>query len=293
MITPWNTITNDFNPQFEEFVTRICHVNHIKISKKMKKFLKKCYDINVISGRPFDFMDFKPLKVDTVRKRVNRLKPFIEPVIRSNHTNHKLRGFSLPRYVTKNSRGVIPNTVDPEFDRMLSEIKRQPLKMHDLRLEAKIAELYENLEEFTDFVPNSKNKAFTIDLSSGERFDVKVNVYRNGKMQIMVGCTQNPLGYDLWGFLELVRLLGYACCRLKGITERNFQHNPIPDWIVQYLHINQDGLEINGKHFSYSINDLANHSVFYLKKFGDSQWKPRFEKHERPNKSIQEITETM
>lgn len=293
MITPWNTIEYDFNPSFEEYVTRVCHDHRIEISKNQKEFLKKCYDINVISGRPFDFMDFKPMKNDVFRKRIHRLKPFIESVIKTSFTNYKLGGFSLPRYVTKNPRGVIPNTVSTEFERMLSDIKRQPLKMHDIRLEARIGELYENLEKFSDFKPNPKNRAFTIDLSSGERFEVKVNVYRNNKMQVMVGCTHEPLGYDLWGFLELVRLLGDSCCRLKVITDRHFQHNPIPDWIVQYLHINQDGLEINGKHFSYSINDLANHSVFYLKKFREGQVKPRLEKHERPNKPMKEIVSSL
>ncbi len=259
----------------------------------MKQFLEKCYNINVITGMPFDFMDFKDITNDAFRKRIQRLKPFIEPVIKTNYSNYKLRGFSLPRYVTKNPRGVIPKIVSPEFEKMLAEIKRQPLKMHDIRLEARIAELYEDLEKYSEFEPNSRNRAFTIDLSSGERFTIKVNVYRNNKMQVMVGCTHEPIAYDLWGFLELVRLLGDACCRLKTITGRHFQHNPIPDWIVQYLHINQDGLEIQGKHFSYSINDLANHSVFYLKKFRDGQIKPRLETHERPNRSIQEIVETL
>jgi len=135
MYTTWNTPKMTFNPPFNEYVMQMCHDHRVELSDNQKKFLKRCYDINVISRRPFDFIDFKPLSNDVFRKRIQRLRPFIETIIVSGLGFYKLKGIQLYGYVTKNPRGVFLRPINLDFDRMLSEIKTHPLMMHDIRLE--------------------------------------------------------------------------------------------------------------------------------------------------------------
>jgi len=248
--------------------------------------LQKCFDINVISGLPFTFLDFG-IKPNTFQKRMERLSPFFESVIRSSLGFYKLRGIELHGYVTKNPMRVASNPIHPDFESILKKAQNQPLCMHDLRIETKISGLYENLIN-TGQKPHPKNKSFTLNLYAGERFAIKSNIYRTGTMQVMIGCSRQPLSYDLWGFLELSGLLGQSCNQLQIISGNSFEFQPIPNWRVTYLHINQD-IEISGKRFSYCVHDLANHSVIYNKKFGSDLEKIRVEKHETPNKSIKEM----
>jgi hypothetical protein len=281
---------SEINPSFEEYVTNICHGNHIQITKTQRKFLKRAYDINVIGHMPWSLVDFKDMfKPDYFRKIKERLSPFIELVIGGNPHFYKLKGIHYTYFVTKTPTRVYTKDVEPEFERILSQVKKQPLMMHDIRIEARVAQLYENILLNTDLEFNDHNFAFTISIPAGRQFTVTVNVYRNNKMQIMIGCTRLPLRYDIGGFHELSALMGSVCQYLKDITGVEFYHNPIPDWIIQYLHLNQDGVEISGERFRYTIADLSNHSVFYLKKFNDGKIKPRYEEHQQPNKTIEEM----
>ena len=286
ILSQFTKLNQKLNPSFNEYVTRVCHDYHIPLTPVMRKFLRKCYDINVICGLSFTYLDFR-IKPNTFQKRMERLKPFFEPVIRSSIGFYKLRGIEMYNGVTKNPRWVTPNPVHPDFESILKKAQKQPLSMHDLRVETKVFGLYENLIEIGQ-KPHPQNKSFTLNLYAGERFAIKANIYRTGTMQIMVGCSGQPLVYDLWGFLELSGLLQQSCNQLQIISENIFHHQPIPNWRVTYLHINQD-IEISGKRFSYCVHDLANHSVIYNKKFGNGIVKERTEKHETPNKTIEEM----
>jgi len=197
----------------------------------------------------------------------------------------------MPYCVTKTPTGVYPREIDPEFDRILEGLKTQPPMMHDIRVGTRISKLHENLLGKGLF-PNPYNYCFSIYIPQISRFELWANVYRES-MQIMIGCSYEPLPYNLNGFLELTALLGQICDYLELLGGSKFYHQPFPEWNIQYLHLNRDGVEINGNKFSYSISDLSNHSVFYLKKFKDGQLRPRYEEHRSPNQTIQEITELM
>jgi len=285
---------SEINLSFEEYVTKFCHDNRLTITKTQKRFLKRAYDINVIKHEPWCLVDFKDMfSPDYYRQIKKRLSPFIEIVIGGNPHFYKLKGIHYTYFVTKKPTRVYTKDVEPEFENILARVKTQPLMMHDIRIEARIAQLFENIMVNTNLEPNFHNWSFTIRIPAGGRFDVVVNLYRNNKMQVMIGCTHLPLRYDIGGFHELTALLGSVCQYLKDLGGAEFFHNPIPDWVVQYLHLNQDGVEISGKRFGYTIADLSNHSVFYLKKFKDGKIKPRYEEHQKPNKSIVEITKMM
>ena len=89
--------------------------------------------------------------------------------------------------------------------------------MHDLRVEAKVSGLYENLIEIGQ-KPHPKNYSFTLNLYAGERFAIKANIYRTGTIPIMIGCSRHPLVYELWGFPELSGLLQQSCNQLQIIS---------------------------------------------------------------------------
>ncbi len=286
ILSQFTKLNQKLNPPFNEYVTRVCHDYHILLTPAMRKFLRKCYDLNVICGLSFTYLDFR-IKPNTFQKRMERLKPFFESVIRSSIGFYKLRGIEMYNDVTKNPRWVTLTPIHPDFEIILKKAQKQPLSMHDLRVETKVSGLYENLLDM-GLKPHPKNLGITMNLFLGERFVVKANIYRTGTMQVMIGCSLQPLGYDLWGFLELCELLGKVCEQLRIMSGNIFHHQPIPNWRVSYMHINQD-VEISGKRFSYCIHDLANHSVIYNKKFGNGIVKERVETHETPNKSIEEM----
>ena len=286
LLSQLTVLNQKLNPSFDEYVTRVCHDYQLSLSDNMKEMLEKCYSINVICGSAFTYFDFG-LKPNTFQQRMTRHRPFFEPVYRSSLGFYKLRGIEMYNNVTKNPRCVTPNPIHPDFETILKKAQIQPLCMHDLRVETKVSGLYENLIEIGQ-KPHPQNKSFTLNLYAGKRFAIKANIYRTGTMQVMIGCSHQPLVYDLWGFSELSGLLGRVCNQLQIISGNIFHHQPIPSWRLTYLHINHD-IEISGKRFSYCIHDLTNHSMIYNKKFGNGIVKERIEKHETPNKSIREI----
>jgi len=56
-----------------------------------------------------------------------------------------------------------------------------------------------------------------------------------------------------------------------------------------YYHFNRDGVEISSPIFNYTIADLENHSLFYMKHFKDGTIRPRYEEHRTPNKTLTEV----
>ena len=243
ILARYTQLNQKLNPSFNEYVMRVCHDYQLSISNDMKKMLKKCYFINVVCGLSFTYLDFG-LKPNTFQKRMTRLKPFFEPVLRSSLGFYKLRGIEMYNDVRKYPRGVIPNPIHPDFETILNQVQEKPLFMHDLRIQTKVVGLYENLIE-NNQKPHPKNHSITLNLYCGERFAVKVNIYKTGTLQVMIGCSREPIIYELWGFTELTSVLGSVSKQLEIISGNYFYSEPIPKWRIVYYHLNND-LEIQG-----------------------------------------------
>lgn len=272
------------------YVTNYCHSNGIFPTKKQLKFIQKAYQINVIRDDFWSFLDFLPYtSKDGFRKTIHRLKPIIEKVIPSIPAFYKLRGVPM-RGVTKYPTGLKPRNVNLDFEKKLRNLKNQPPMMHDLHLLTLISGLHERLQKNPNFVPNNRNKAFTVRLNFDRRFPTTINVYRD-KMQVMVGCSQQPLPYSIFGFLQLSSHLGQVVECLTAYANHNFIHDPIPNWIVTLYHFNRDGLIIESPVFNYTITDLANHSVLYMKHFENGTTRPRYEEHRMPHKSLEQMAQ--
>lgn len=270
-----------------EYVTEYCHSYGVYPTKKKLKFVETAFEINAIQNELWSFMDFLPMKKDNYRKMLQRLKPIVEKVVPTNPALYRLKGIQMED-VTKYHTGMKPRGISKDFEYMLRSLRNAIPMMHDLHLLVFVSGLWEKLKQNSNFTYNSRNKGYTIKLNFNRRFPTVINIYKN-KMQVMVGCTHQPLPYSVDGFLELSAHLGIVCDHLRHHVGYNFAHEPIPNWIVTYYHFNKDGLIIDSPVFNYTVTDLANHSVFYLKHFEDGTVRPRFEEHRTPQKSVAEL----
>jgi len=278
------------NPDCHFYVTQYCHTHEVFPTPTQLKFIDRAYNINAVGGELWSYANFLSMMSKTnFRKTVQRLRPIIENVIRTNHVYYKLKGVEMPYCVTRNPTGLPPRNVTPDFDKLLRNLKNQPPMMHDLRIHARVTGLYENLLRNPDFKPHNQNKAFTVYVPINYRFPTTVNVYSD-KIQVMVACSQHPLPYSINGFLELSSHLGSVCEYIKERSSTNFLYEPIPNWVVTLYHFNRDGITIESPVFNYTLSDLSNHSVFYMKHFKDGTVKPRYEEHRTPHKTLAELS---
>ena len=273
------------NPRFHEYVTKCYNEYGIILSRAQEKFVKKAYQINVVEQTYFFYSDFYPMSSTNFRQMIHRLK-IVDKICNSRPAPYKLKGITIPGNVTKGYRGVNFKKISPDFEKILLNLKHQPPQMHDLRIKT-ITDLHTKLVQ-RGFKPNPHNNAFTFEIPIDPRFDTKVNIYEN-KMQVMVGCSQKPISYDIYGFQDLIFYLGQLYHYLISYANSRFIIQPISEWIVMYYHFNRDGVEISSPIFNYTIADLENHSLFYMKHFKDGTIRPRYEEHRTPNKTLTEI----
>ncbi len=279
----------DLKSECNTFVTNLCHTHSIILTRAKEQFLKKSYYINKVKGNYFVHSDFHSMTKSNYRQMVHRLGSVIVQDFRSNPAFYRLRGIDVNPNVTMRSRGVSEiQEVDPEFQELLESCKDQPVMMHDIRIKTKTEGLYERLLE-TKTIPNQQNKAFTLHSFIDKRLSTKINVYRNGTIQIMIGCARLPLAYSVNGFNVLIFHLGRVFEELSYRIGKDFVYPPIGDWIIDYFHLNKDGVTIDANRFNYTISQHSNHSVFYIKKFQNGEVKPRYEEQRTPHKTISEL----
>jgi len=259
------------------FVTDLCHTYSIIPTPCKLRFLKKGFYINAIKQQYFTFCDFYPMSKSNFRQMVRRLRPAVVTEINSNPAFYRLEGIIVNSNVTLRSRRVPQiRDVDPDFVALIESCKEQPVMMHDLRINTKTKDLYEPLVK-KGHIPNEKNKAITVKSFLNRNLSTTINIYRKDTVQIMIGCTHFPLPYSTTGFNELIFHLGRVFEELAFNASHDFIYQPIGEWIIDYVHLNRDGVQIDAKKFNYTISQLANHSVFYIKKFSNGVIRPRYE----------------
>jgi len=274
------------NAKINDLLTIFTNDIHRSLTQAEILFLHRAYDINVISNNYWSKFDFSPMKEGHFRQMVFRLKSLITKCVDSHPPYYKLNRIHFDETLTTKYRGVTPKTIDLDFEKLLLELKQQPPFFHDIRIQTG-TNLYECLLK-TGLSLNSHNKAFTILVPVDPRFAIKVNVYKT-KMLLMVGCSQRPLPYSPIGFGELQFLLGKVILYLTGIVNSEFIYEPIGDWMLTYYHFNRDGRIIDSPIHHYTITDLQNHSLYYLKRFDDGSKRLRYEEHISSLKTINQI----
>lgn len=287
LITPINLNSQQvLNTKINVLLTIFSNDMRRSIPHYQQKFIRLAYDFQNLTGKTWCRYDFPHMKGGYFRQMMFQLSGVITKIVSGRPAFYKLNHTHIDESLTIEYRGVTPKTIDLDFQKLLSNLKQQPPQFHDIRAETR-TDLYENLLN-TSHKLNSHNKAFTITIPSDSRFAIKVNVYKT-KMLVMVGCSQRPIPYSLEGFGELQFLLGKVVNYLTYFSGGGFIHEPIGDWMIKYYHFNRDGIIIDTPIHNYTITELQNHSVLYLKKFEDGTKRFRYEEHISSPKTINEI----
>ena len=113
-----------------------------------------------------------------------------------------------------------------------------------------------------------------------------MSVSQNGRLLLMIACTQKPVPYSIGGFNELIEYISKVTYHLMGYSNFEFAVEPVSQWRISYYHLNQD-LIIDSPIFKYKIQDLQEHTVTYLKEI-DRKTVLRHEKTVSPDKTIEE-----
>jgi hypothetical protein len=276
------------NPSFNEWITEITNSEYVRArrapSKKEKEFLKRCYDINVKKRFYFSKHDFSGMKDSNFRQYIHKLSSIIVKGIDSRPAFYYLKGIKIDG-ITVNHTEV--NSITDDFDKILKELHHQPPELHDIRIETLTEGLYQALCKKKK--PHDRNKQIVMEMPKiNTRFKTKVSISQNGRLLVMLGCTQKPLPYSILGFDELIEYLAKLTNYLMMYSEYDFVHETVANWKIVYYHFNKDGKIVDSHMFKYRIEDLQEHSVVYLKTLDTGEKVLRWEKKVSPNKTIEE-----
>ena len=280
----------DVNPFFNTFVTNCTNSLQRNITHKEIKFLKRAYEINVISGIPFCYYDFKDtLKSNHFRQIIHKLKPIIILKHKGKPTYYQLKGLYLHKKLTEKYTAIpINQRMFADFEIILSMVKHEPAAIHDIRIEATTSGLYDNLI-LLGHKPNSHNKIITLHFEGlTPNIDTKVNVHSTGTVLIILGCTYHPISYSDDGFITLFSHLGSVRTVLGVECHNNFQIEPVLNWRFKMFDFNKDSISYNFPTNDYTVHAVFDHVRIYKKKMRKGSTIFRLEKQVLPNTTLSE-----
>ena len=273
------------NPSFNDLLTKYSNDRGGWYpTKTERKFLKACYDINVIRDESFcrlDFGDFEP----KFRQYVWKLGDIFEKIIEGRPPFYKLKGITINSHTIRDT-GV--RKVSGDFEKILLRLRHQPPYIHDIKISTPTKGLYEGLFN-NNHIPTKQNLQIILkDFPIKSKFTPTVIVSRTGNLSIHLGCTYNPVPYSIAGFDGLIEYLSNIDYILTLRSGKRFLVAPIHKWIITYFHFNKDGIVIDSPIHHHSISDLQEHSQIYLKPFPNGKKALRWEKKITPNTTIEE-----
>jgi len=113
-------------------------------SRSLQQFVDRAHDINVKEHNSFCIIDYPNLTHTNFRRIIRKLGNNIERVGNGRPQFYKLRGIKLPgdtRKVTLEPMRV----QEEEFVRLLTTLKEQPVKIHDIKIRIDNSELHTRL----------------------------------------------------------------------------------------------------------------------------------------------------
>jgi hypothetical protein len=259
----------ELNPTLTVFLTDAANTLRRNLTKKQKEFLTRAYRICAICGRPFWYPDFKHLFSNgAFRQHITNLRPIIENHTNTNPAQYHLRGIYLNKTLTESYTDLKPNElIYQNLNVVLSAVTHEKPLIHDIRLETKTSDLYENLI-LKGHKPNEQNGIITLTLNGNSYFTTKVNVTKDS-IFVIIGCTHDPIEYSHAGIITLVGHCGEVVRFLKELAGFEFAYEPYFNWRFKYFHLNKDSIEYDFPTNDYTINVIFGHTQIY--------------KHEKPN----------
>lgn len=278
------------NPSFNTFVTDCTNSLQRHINNTEKKFLKRAYQINTVSGIPFCFYDFKGIMKDNYfRQIIHKLEPIIIRRQKGKPVYFQLKGLYLDEPLTEKYTAMpINQRIFANFETMLSMVKHEPPAIHGIRIEATTSGLYDKLI-LLGRKPNSHNKTITLHYEELTlNIDTKVNVHSTGTVVIILGCTFHPIDYSDDGFITLLAHLGSVGTILGVECHNNFKIEPVINWRFKMFDFNKDSVFYDFPTNDYTVHAVFNHVRIYNKKMDKGSTVLRFEKQIRPNTTMSE-----
>ena len=263
-----------------------------QLPPKLKEFVKRAQVIHRLRD-DFCFRDFPELTHGAFRQNVSRLRKLglIVTTVKSWFSYYKIKGEHTGRTrrtVTNEGMGVGTN-----MQEIINEASTQIPTMHDIKIKFSSNQLYKNAVK-QGMIPNKQNKGIFLETITLSR-DVyaKVAIYPT-TVSIDIGCTWEPIIYDIRGTQELIGHLNL----LHYYLYSTFHTHDVPeslDWIVTHYHLNQDGqTEFTGKPFERTFSDIVGgFSRMYTKRFPDGTHRIRSERIFTPNTSVKNQIEDM
>lgn len=251
-------------------LTEICNTHRVTVSQK--KFLHDAIQINIEEKRPFSLYDFTNMKPGNFRHKILKLRNVISVESKGKPCYYRVNGTPLNKRIplTHHHKGVAG---DPMI-RILKRLKEQPPKIHDIKITAR-SDLHDFISHQT---MNKRNHGIKWIYELDYNIRATVLVYPD-KLQIDLGCTLEPIIYDVMGAVRLSFVLGRLYTLLQHSSHLKANIMPIDEWIITHFHFGIDAAEeYNGQTFNVTYNDFTYGLVrFYSKKKGKKLY-PRLEK---------------
>lgn len=268
------------NPDFNTWLTHCINVMHRRLTHRERTFLKRCYRINVVSGIPICYEDFKEMLginyKGNFRAMKHKLKALFEVVSTGKPKYYKMNGLYLDKELTdKYTDYPISARIFADLDIILSLAKHEKKQMHGLLFKCKTSGLYSALLEQGH--TSDSNNAITISLPTDKIVDVSITLYSTDIMLIRLGCTYSPFDYDDNGVISLIFLLGKIEHCLKILSQTDFQIEPITNWKWKHFDMNKDSIHYDFPTDDYTISLVFGHIQVYNKKFPDGKERIRVE----------------
>ncbi len=265
------------------------------LTLKEKNFLTRCYRINVVSGLPICYEDFKDVLGDNYKGNFRAIKHkfniLFEVVQNGKPKYYKMAGLYLDKELTDKYTGMpIPARIYADLDTIFALAKHEKLQMHGILFECKTSGLYSALLEQGH--PIGSNNAITISLDVDKIVDVSITLYSTENMLVRLGCTFNPFSYDDNGIISLIFLLGKIEYCLKILSKTDFQIEPIIKWRWKHFDLNRDSIHYDFPTDDYTIHLIFGHIQVYNKKFPDGKERIRIEEQLDIDNTIEEVIHT-
>ncbi|MCA9828690.1 MAG: hypothetical protein KC444_09965 [Nitrosopumilus sp.] len=270
------------NPEFNAWLTHCVNVLHHGLTVKDRKFLRRCYNINVLSGIPLCYEDFKDMWKSNYKGNFraikHKLNPLFETVLKGKPTYYKLNGLYLDKELINEYTSIpVSERIFANLNILLSITRHERPQMHALLFQCKTFDLYTRLIEL-GYTPNKK-KAITInEIPVDKIITASATIYSNNVMLIRLGCTYFPIDYSNNGWISLISLLSkIEYCLKISIAQKDCQIEPVKNWKLKHFDMNKDSIHYDFPTDDYTVSMIFGHIQVYNKRFPDGRTRIRVE----------------
>lgn len=270
------------NPDFNTWLTHCINVIQRRLTLKDRNFLKRCYNINVLSGIPFCYEDFKDMWKSNYKGNFRAIKhkldTLFEVVQKGKPTYYKLCDLYLDKELTNEYTGIpIPQRLFANLNILLSLCRHERPQIHAFLFQCKTSGLYARLIELGN-TPDIKKRITINEIPVDNIITVSITIHSTDTVLIRLGCTYSPVFYSTNGWISVISLLGKIEYHLKvAIAHKDCQIEPVNNWRLRHIDLNRDSIHYDFPTDEYTVSMVFGHIQVYNKTFLDGEQRIRVE----------------